>query len=67
MSLEGITSADYMHGKRVWKDLEMKHLGEYHDLYLKIDTLLLTDVFETLWISKAGNFTKYINKIGIIN
>ena len=67
LSLEGITSADYMHGKRVWKDLEMKHLGEYHDLYLKIDTLLLTDVFETLWISKAGNFTKYINKIGIIN
>ena len=67
LSLEGITNADYMHGKRVWKDLEMKHLGEYHDLYLKIDTLLLTDVFETLWISKAGNFTKYINKIRIIN
>ena len=45
--MEGITNADYMHGKRVCKDFEIKHLGEYHHLYLKIDTLLLTDVFET--------------------
>ena len=28
------------------KTLKEKKLGEYHDLYLKIGTLLLTDVFE---------------------
>ena len=25
---------------------EINHLGEYHDLYVRCDTLLLADVFE---------------------
>ena len=37
---------DYMHSKRICKDFKIKDLGEYHDLYLKSDTLLLNDVFE---------------------
>ena len=28
--MEEITGADYMHGKRVRKDFEMKNLVEYH-------------------------------------
>ena len=44
-----ITDADYMHGKRICKDFEIKHLGEYHDLYLKSETLLLVDVFKNFW------------------
>ena len=35
-----------MHAKRVCKNLEIKTLGEYHDLYLKSDALLLADVFK---------------------
>ena len=46
MNFEEITDVDYMHGKRVYKDFEIKRLGEYHNLYLKSDTLLLADVFE---------------------
>ena len=35
-----------MHGTRVYKDFEIKKIGEHHDLYLKSNTLLLTDVLE---------------------
>ena len=44
--MEDITDGDYMHAKRVCKDFEIKNLGEYHDLYLKNDTLFFVDVFE---------------------
>ena len=32
LNMEDIADADYMHGKRVCKDFEIKNLGEYHDL-----------------------------------
>ena len=35
-----------MHAKRFCKVFEIKTLGEYHDLYLKSDLLLLANVFE---------------------
>ena len=44
--MEDITDGDYAHAKRVCKDFEIKKLGEYHDLFVKRDTLLLADVFE---------------------
>ena len=46
LSMEDITDADYEHAKRVFKDFEIKHLGEYHDLYIQSDTLLLAEVSE---------------------
>ena len=44
--MEDITHANYAHAKRVCKDLEIKILEEYHDLYDQSDTLLLADLFE---------------------
>ena len=46
LNKEGITNEDYAHGQKVWRISEIKNLGEYHDLYVKSDTLLLADVFE---------------------
>ena len=46
LNKEDITDADYEHTKRVCKDFQIKHLGEYQDLYVQSNTLLLADVFE---------------------
>jgi len=42
----GIMENEYTHAKEVWEHFGCRTLGEYSDLYLKIDVLLLTDVFE---------------------
>ena len=47
--MEGITNADYKHPKWVWEDVEIKNLGEYYDLHVQSNTLLLTDVFESFY------------------
>ena len=44
--MQDIADADFAHAKRVCKNFKIKNLGEYHDLYVQGDTLLLADVFE---------------------
>ena len=41
-----MNNIDYAHVQEVWKVFKTKNLGEYDDLYVKGDTLLLADVFE---------------------
>ena len=45
LNLEDITDKDYR--QKVWEVFETKNLGEYHNLHVQSDTLLLADVFES--------------------
>ena len=46
LNLEDISDEDYAHAQKVWDVFETKNLGEYHDLFVQSDKLLLEDVFE---------------------
>ena len=46
LNKEGITDEDYVHAQKVWDVFEIKNLGEYHDLYVQNDAILLAEVYE---------------------
>ena len=46
LNIEDIDDIDYRHGNNVFNKFKLNNLGDYHDLYVQSDTLLLPDVFE---------------------
>ena len=46
LTMENITETDYIHANNVFKTFKLNNFGDYHDLYVQSDTLLLADVFE---------------------
>ena len=46
LTMENISETDYRHANNVFKTFKLNNLGDYHDLYVQSDILLLADVFK---------------------
>ena len=46
LGLEDISDSDYRHANKVFKVFKLNNIGDYHDLYVQVDTVQLTDIFE---------------------
>ena len=46
LSMSSISSNDCQHAQRVWKEFRIHNLGDYHDLYLRTDVVLLANMYE---------------------
>ena len=57
--MEDITHEDYTHAQKIFEELKLKNLGDYHDLYTQSDTLYLQVFLKTLETS----ILKYMNSI----
>lgn len=51
-----ITDDEYTHAQNVWREFKCETIGEYSDLYMKTDVLLLADVFENFRSSCIANY-----------
>ena len=45
--MSGVSNTDYEHACSIWRELGIRNMGEYHDLYLRTDVILLANVFES--------------------
>ena len=56
LTMEDISKTDYVHANNVFKKFCMNNLGDYHNLYVRSDTLLLADIFENFRQSCLENY-----------
>ena len=47
LNMSGVSNTDYEHAYSVCREFGIRNMGEYHDLYLRTDVVLLANVFES--------------------
>ena len=53
---EDLSEEHYHHAQQVWKAFNIQNLGQYHDLYLLTDVLLLADIFGSVPSTCQGQY-----------
>ena len=56
LTMEDISDTDYKHANNVFEKFNLNNLGDYHDLYVRSDTLLLADIFENFRNACLNNY-----------
>ena len=46
LNMSSISKDDYQCAQKVWEEFGIRNLGDYHDLYLRTDVVLLANVYE---------------------
>ena len=46
LNMSSISKEDYQHAQRAWEEFGIHNIGDYHNLYLRTDVILLANVFE---------------------
>ena len=68
--MEDISDTDYKHANNVFKKFNLNNLGDYHDLYVRRDTLLLPDVFENFRNACLNNYeldpAHFVSLLGLV-
>ena len=47
LNMSGVSDTDYEHACSIWRESKIRNMGEYHDLYLSTDVILLANIFES--------------------
>ena len=47
LNMSEVSDEDYTHACSVWREFGIRNMGEYHDLYLRTDVILLANVFKS--------------------
>ena len=47
LNMSGASGTDHEHVCSIWREFGIRNMGEYHDLYLRTDVILLANVFES--------------------
>ena len=47
LNMSGVSDTDYEHACSIWREFGIRNMGEYHDLYLRTDVILLANVFKS--------------------
>ena len=51
LNISSISEEDYQQVQRVWEEFGIHNLGDYHDLYLRTDVVLLGNVYEAFGVT----------------